>query len=217
MNQPLFRQEPYNGSFRRQESLLTTIGLTGGIASGKSTVARIASERGAHVIDADKLGHAAYEPGTRAFTLVVQEFGDEILASDGNIDRKVLGAKVFGADGGLDRLTGIVWPEIRRMAEDDIAIQKKTDPDRIVVLEAAVLLEAGWEDVVDKIWVVVVDSEVAIERAMKRDGIGREAVEARLAAQLSNEERQDKADVVIDNSGSEEDLLAQIEKVWSSV
>lgn len=196
---------------------MTTIGLTGGIASGKSTVARIASQRGAYVIDADKLGHAAYEPGTHAFTAVVEEFGNEILAGDGSIDRKVLGAKVFGSEGGLDRLTGIVWPEIRAMAEEEISTQKLEDPNRNVILEAAVLLEAGWEDVVDEIWVVVVDPEVAIERAMKRDGVEREAIEARLAAQLSNAEREAKAHVVIDNSGSEEELLAEIDKKWQSI
>ena len=196
---------------------MTIIGLTGGIASGKSTVAEITGQRGAYVIDADKLGHAAYEPGTRAFSAVVEEFGDEILAEDGSIDRKVLGSKVFGSEGGLDRLTGIGWPEIRAMAEEEISTQKIEDPNRTVVLEAAVLLEAGWEDVVDEVWVVVIDPEVAIERAMKRDGVEREAIEARLAAQLSNAEREAKADVIIDNSGSEEELLAEIDKKWRSV
>ena len=113
---------------------MTVIGLTGGIASGKSTAAKLAGERGAHVIDADKLGHAAYNPGTDAFKAVVKEFGDDIVAADGTIDRKALGAKVFGVDGGLDRLTGIVWPEIRRMAEDEIAAVKTKDPAKVVVL-----------------------------------------------------------------------------------
>lgn len=196
---------------------MTVIGLTGGIASGKSTAARLAGEHGAHVIDADKLGHAAYEPGTDAFRAVVNEFGDDIVAEDGSINRKALGAKVFGAEGGLDRLTGIVWPEIRRMAEAEIAAVKADAPDRVVVLEAAVLLEAGWEDVVDQVWVVVVEPEVAISRAIERDGADRAAIQARIDAQLSNADRKAKATVVIDNSGSEQDLVDTVAQLWAQI
>jgi len=203
--------------FSIEEPGLTVIGLTGGIASGKSTAARLAGERGAHVIDADKLGHAAYNPDTEAFRAVVQEFGDDIVADDGTIDRKALGAKVFGADGGLDKLTGIVWPEIRRMAQAEIAAVKADTPDRVVVLEAAVLLEAGWEDVVDQVWVVVVEPEVAIARAIERDGADRAAIQARIDAQLSNADRKAKATVVIDNSGTEQDLVDAIGEQWARI
>lgn len=193
------------------------IGLTGGIASGKSTAAKLFGEWGALVIDADKLGHRAYEKGSTAFDQVVATFGSETVGSDGEIDRKVLGSKVFSSPEGLKQLTDIVWPSIRSMAEVIISDNQKTSPDQVVVLEAAVLLEAGWQDMVDEIWVTVVDREVAIERATQRDGSDRDAVEARIDAQLSNKERTANADVVIDNSGSQTQLHAQLTQTWEAL
>jgi dephospho-CoA kinase len=193
------------------------IGLTGGIASGKSTAARYLAGLGAHVIDADLLGHRAYEPETAAFAAVVRAFGDDVVGADGRIDRKVLGGKVFGRPDALQRLTDIVWPEIRRLAETEIAEVRSRDPERPVVLEAAVLFEAGWEDAVDEIWVVVVDRDVAVRRAMARDGSDAAAVQQRIDAQLSNAERQSRADVVIDNSGDESALTEQIDTQWQRV
>ena len=192
------------------------IGLTGGIASGKSTAARKLGEYGAHVIDADKLGHRAYLKDTSAFHQVVATFGEDVVGDDGEIDRGALGAKVFGAGNRLDELTAIVWPAIRQMAEDEINQVKTSDPSKIVVLEAAVLLEAGWQDIVDEVWVTVVDREVAIERATARDGVDREAIEARIDAQLSNEERVAGAHKVIDNSSDEAHLIKQLEALWAS-
>lgn len=190
---------------------MKVIGLTGGIASGKSTAARHLAERGAVLIDADRLGHRAYEPDTGAYATLVETFGDGVVAADGSIDRKALGSEVFGKPGRLKQLTDIVWPEIRRLAQADIA---SSAPNSIVVLEAAVLFEAGWEDVVDEIWVVVVDPAVAIERAMARDGVAAEAVQKRLDAQLSNAERQAKADITIDNSADEATLIATLDTLW---
>ena len=119
------------------------IGLTGGIASGKSTAAKLLGELGAYVIDADKLGHRAYEPNTEAFDAVVAEFGDDVVGEDGQIDRRALGGKVFGDDAALARLTAIVWPQIRRLAQQEIETARADDPKRMLVLEAAVLFEAG--------------------------------------------------------------------------
>jgi len=191
------------------------IGLTGGIASGKSTAARHLGERGAPVIDADVLGHRAYEPDTQAFREVVATFGDDVVGEDGQIDRKVLGGKVFGNPGGLKQLTDIVWPEIRRLAEAEIAVIQAKTPDSIVVLEAAVLFEAGWEDVVDEIWVVVVDRDTAVQRAMARDGADEEAIQKRIDAQLSNDERRRRADVVVENSSDEAALRARLDTEWA--
>lgn len=193
------------------------IGLTGGIASGKSTAARYLGELGAHVIDADLLGHRVYEPGTGAFAAVVRVFGDDVVGTDGRIDRKALGGKVFGQPQALERLTDIVWPEIRRLAEAEIADITSRAPERSVVLEAAVLFEAGWEDVVDEVWVVVVDREVAVRRAMARDGSDAAAVQRRIDAQLTNDERRARADVVIDNSGDEAALQEQLDAQWRRV
>ena len=193
------------------------IGLTGGIASGKSTVAQQLEQLGAHVIDADKLGHNAYVSGSEAFDLVVSVFGGDTVGSDGEIDRKVLGSKVFGNAESLKKLTDIVWPAIKQMATQEILSVKEQRPEQVIVLEAAVLFEAGWEDIVDEIWSTIVDREVAIERASNRDGTDRSQVEARIDAQISNEERKEKADRLIDNSGSEADLQAQVKQIWNAL
>jgi len=193
------------------------IGLTGGIASGKSTAARYLGGLGAAIIDADLLGHRAYEPGTAAFGQVVAAFGEGIVTGEGQIDRKILGGKVFGDPKGLERLTDIVWPEIRRLAEAEIASLRSEGSHRHVVLEAAVLLEAGWEDVVDEVWVVVVERNTAIARATARDGVDEATVQKRIDAQLSNEARRAKADVVIDNAGDEAALAARLDAEWERI
>ena len=191
-----------------------TIGLTGGIASGKSTAARYLGELGAHVIDADRLGHRAYEPDTAAFEQVVGVFGDTVVAADGTIDRRALGAKVFGQPDELKKLTDIVWPEIRRLANLEIEAQRARRPDGVVVLEAAVMVEAGWQHSLDEVWVVAIEPEVAIERAMARDGFTADEVRERLKAQTSNAERRRHADVVIDNSAGLDELHAQLDRQW---
>ena len=191
---------------------MIVIGLTGGIASGKSTAARHLGERGATVIDADKLGHRAYDPDTPGFDKVVAEFGLDVV-DDGKIDRKALGGKVFGDPAALKRLTDIVWPEILELAKKDIGRAGRRGAS-VVVLEAAVLLEAGWEDQVDEVWVVTVEPAVAVERASARDGVDAAAVQARIDAQLSNAERIAKAGTVIDNSGTEAELLTALDRQW---
>ena len=193
------------------------IGLTGGIASGKSTAAAYLGEKGASVIDADKLGHQAYEPDTDAFAQVVAVFGPEVVGADGQIDRKVLGGKVFGDPAALDRLTGIIWPEIGRLALTEFEVARAARPDANIVLEAAVMLEAGWEPMVDEVWVVIVEPDTAVARATARDGVEEEAIRKRIAAQLSNDERRAKADIVIDNSGDEAALLAQLDAQWKRI
>ena len=193
---------------------MKVICLTGGLASGKSTATQFLGDQGAHIVDADKLGHRAYDPGTQAYNQVIETFGEELIGDDKQIDRRVLGGKVFGNPDALKQLTDIVWPEIRRLAEAEIAAIRDSDPDGIVVLEAAVLFEAGWEDMGDEIWVALVDREIAITRAIERDGFDREAVESRLDAQLSNEERTAKADVVINNNSDQESLMAQLQTQW---
>lgn len=195
---------------------MKVICLTGGIASGKSTASKFLQEKGATVIDADKLGHRVYDTGTQGFLKVVEAFGDDIIDDQNHIDRKKLGAKVFGDPDGLKRLTDIVWPEIRRLAEMEIDSLKILEPNGVVVLEAAVLFEAGWEDIGDEVWVAVVDREIAIERAMARDGLAREAVESRIEAQLSNDERTARADVVIENNGTLDGMLEQLETAWAA-
>lgn len=192
------------------------IGLTGGIASGKSTVAGFFRDHLIPVIDADVLGHRTYEPGTDTFAAVVEAFGQDVVAPDGTIDRKVLGGKVFGKPEELKRLTDIVWPGIRRLASEELS-ELEVAGNRLAVLEAAVLLEAGWEDLCDEIWVVVVEPELAIKRLAERNGLDEEAARARIASQLSNAERVAKADVVIENNGSLDELQARLRDAWDAL
>lgn len=189
--------------------------LTGGLASGKSTAVKHLATKGAVVIDADILGHQAYNPGTAAFDEVITSFGEEVRGGDGQIDRKALGGKVFGKPEALRKLTDIVWPEIRRLAELELAAIAASNSEAIVVLEAAVLFEAGWEDIGEEIWVLTVDRETAIERSMARDKAPRDAVERRLDSQLSNEVRTSRADVVITNDESVARMLAQIDSAYA--
>ena len=194
---------------------MKVICLTGGLASGKSTAVKHLATKGAVVIDADILGHQAYNPGTAAFDEVITSFGEEVRGGDGQIDRKALGGKVFGKPEALRKLTDIVWPEIRRLAELELAAIAASNSEAIVVLEAAVLFEAGWEDIGEEIWVLTVDRETAIERSMARDKAPRDAVERRLDSQLSNEVRTSRADVVITNDDSVARMLAQIDSAYA--
>lgn len=192
------------------------IGLTGGIASGKSTVTGFFKQREVPVIDADILGHRTYDPGTDTFRAVIAAFGDELVAPDGTIDRKVLGAKVFGKPEELKRLTDIVWPGIRKLASEQLAAFEAAG-NSLVVLEAAVLFEAGWEDLVDEIWVAVVEPVHAIERLAARNGLDAAAARARIESQLSNAERTARADVIIENNGTMEELDARIAAAWEQL
>ena len=135
----------YSHSIRSGSDMI--IGLTGGIASGKSTAAKFLASKGAQVMDGDFLGHRAYEPNTTAFSKIVETFGNDIVGGDGQIDRKVLGGKVFGNSDALKQLTDILWPEIRRMFSEWISNGKDNNPNALMVMDAAVLLEAGWEGV----------------------------------------------------------------------
>lgn len=192
------------------------IGLTGGIASGKSTVTAFFRNHDVPVIDADLLGHRTYEPGTDTFAAVISTFGKDLVAADGTIDRRVLGGKVFGKPEELKRLTDIVWPGIRRLASEELA-EFETAGNSLAVLEAAVLFEAGWEDLCDEIWVVVVEPDLAVERLASRNGLDPEAARARINSQLSNAERLSRAGIVIENNSTLDALNGRIEEAWSEL
>jgi dephospho-CoA kinase len=192
------------------------IGLTGGIASGKSVVSRMLAERGAHVFDADKLGHEAYAPGSACYRAVVEAFGRDIVAEDGTIDRKALGAKVFGDQVQRKRLEGIVWPWMRGEMERRLDALRR-DGVGTVVLEAAVLIEADWLPLVDQVWLVTVPPALARERIMSRNGLTAEQADARIAAQLTDEARARHAGVIIENSGTLEELERRVESEWGRV
>jgi len=189
--------------------------LTGGIGSGKSTAAKYLESLGAHIIDADKLGHETYMPGTRAHASIVSTFGTDILGDDQQIDRRVLGSKVFGRPAELNKLTDIVWPEIRKLAETAIRQVQLNDAKTVIIFEAAVLIEADWTDLGDEVWVITVERQTAIERCQARDDLSREAIENRLNAQLNNEARMAKADQVISNDHGLEQLKTKIDQQWT--
>ena len=192
------------------------IGLTGGIASGKSVVSGMLAEHGALVIDADKVGHEAYRRGTGCYDAVVAAFGADVVGADGEIDRKALGGKVFGEPAQRKRLEGIVWPWMRDTMDERLAAIRK-DGTAVAVLEAAVLIEANWIPITDQVWVVTVDPGVARQRVVERNGLTPEQADARIAAQLTNAERVKHARVVIDNSGSLDELRARVDAAWDAL
>jgi phosphopantetheine adenylyltransferase/dephospho-CoA kinase len=189
------------------------IGLTGGIASGKSVVSEMLAGLGARVIDADKLGHEAYAPGSECYHAVVGAFGQDVIGPDGQIDRKQLGAKVFGDPAQRCRLEGIVWPWMRETMRKRLeALRAEGVP--VVVLEAAVLIEAGWQPLVDQVWLVTTPGSLARERMMSRNGLDEARADARIDAQLTNEERAQHADVIIENDGGLDVLRERVGEAW---
>ncbi len=195
---------------------MRSIGLTGGIASGKSTVVNQLRELGAATIDADILGHQTYEPGTETFKQVVAAFGDDLVAEDGTIDRGKLGPKVFGHPDGMKRLTDIVWPGIRALAEAEL-VRLQAAGTEVAVLEAAVMIEAGWQDLVDEVWVVAVSRDTARERLMARNDFPAEEADKRIDSQITNDERLKHADVLISNDCSMEVAAQRVDRAWAGM
>ncbi len=196
--------------------MTVVIGLTGGIASGKSVVSQMLAERGAAIIDADKVGHEAYAPGSDCHAAVVEAFGHDIVAPDGEIDRKVLGGKVFGNPAERNRLEAIVWPWMRETMKQRVE-QFRRDGAPVVVVEAAVLIEADWVPIVDQVWLVTVPPEVARERIMSRNGLTAEQADQRINAQLTNEQRAKHAHVIIENSGTLDALRERVVAEWDAL
>jgi dephospho-CoA kinase len=193
------------------------VGLTGGLASGKTFVGDALAQLGCHVIRADDLGHQVLLPGGEAYDTVVDEFGREILDGDGMIDRRRLAALVFDNPKRLQKLNGLVHPPVvrrERELEEDIA---RRDPQAIAVVEAAILVETGSNKRFDKLIVAVCTSEQQLERAMRRSSYTKEEVMARLSRQLSLEEKVKVADYVIDTSGTKERTLEQVRQVYESL
>lgn len=179
------------------------VGLTGGICSGKSTISKILKDRGIPIVDADQLGHKAYAPGTSCFQKLVDNFGSSIVAEDGSINRRALGAIVFSEKSKMQELNAIVWPEIRQLIIEEIdTFRKETSNVPIVVVEAAIMIEAKWYDLFDQVWVVVTDESTAIQRLISRNSLTEEQARQRLAAQTSNDDRIQHANSVISNDSA---------------
>ena len=189
------------------------IGLTGGIGSGKSTVSQYLAELGAAIIDADKIGHEAYRPNTETWRKLIKTFGNKILAQDNTIDRKKLGVIVFNNPEELKRLNAIVHPLMFEMAKKRIDDCRRQGIE-VVILDAPILFETNWTLLVDEVWAVVANEENVTKRAMARSGLTEEQVRSRISSQMSNEERIKRAQVVIHNDGTTEDLRKKVKELW---
>lgn len=188
------------------------VGLTGGIGSGKSTVARMLEKRGAVVFDADVLARQAVAPGTPGFEKVVERFGPNVLAPGGGLDREALASIVFADPAARRDLEGIVHPEVRRMFAE--GCQEYRDSDRVVVFSAPLLVETGMHTAFDLLIVVSAPVATQIERLMRDRAMPERAVQARIDAQLPLEAKAEVADVLVDNEGTLEDLEAQVDRLW---
>jgi dephospho-CoA kinase len=188
------------------------VGLTGGIGSGKSTVARMLEKRGAVVFDADVLARQAVAPGTPGFEKVVERFGPNVLAPGGGLDREALASIVFADPAARRDLEAIVHPEVRRMFAE--GCEEYRDSDRVVVFSAPLLVETGMHTAFDLLIVVSAPVATQIERLMRDRGMAERDVQARIDAQLPLEAKAEVADVLVDNEGTLEDLEGQVERVW---
>ena len=192
---------------------MKVIGLTGGIGSGKSTVAQFLAELGAVILDADKVGHEAFKAGTDAWREVVAAFGRQVLTPEGDVDRKKLAEVVFGNPEALSRLNQIMHPQIGRMVKARLEEYRRQGVG-VVVLEIPLLVETGGISLVDEVWVTVASEPTVLRRLEERSGLSRQQSLARLRSQVSNEERVKHADVVINNDGSLGELKAEVKKLW---
>jgi dephospho-CoA kinase len=190
------------------------VGLTGGIGSGKSTVAGLLAARGAAVIDADQLAREVVAPGTPGLAEVAQAFGDDVLSPDGSLDRKALAARVFGDEVQLARLNEIVHPRVRELTHERAG---QLPPDTIVVHDIPLLVEVGAAGDYDLVVVVEAPEAVRVQRLVSARGMTPAEARARIAAQADAASRQAVADVVIDNAGSYEQLEAAVDAVWDRV
>jgi dephospho-CoA kinase len=192
------------------------IGLTGGILSGKSTIAQMLAEKGAAIIDADKLAHEAYKPDTKLNRELVEEFGGDIRKADGSIDRKKLSYIVFDNPDALARLNSITHPIMKDIARAEIERLRKDDAS-VIVLEGALLIEAKWTDLVDEVWVALIPPETAVKRLKERGGLTENEAKARIKTQLPIEERAKHADVIVNTDCDISEVRVQIDKLWKTV
>ncbi len=195
---------------------MIVIGLTGGIASGKSTVSQMLSELGATVIDADKVGHEAFRPHSDAWRDVVATFGSGILGPNEEIDRGKLADIVFNDPKALEQLNRIMHPLMYRVVEQRIEALRRQQVE-VVVLEAALLIEANWTDLVDQVWVTVAPESDVIDRLRSQKGFTEEQARARINSQMSIAERSKCADVVIENDSDLDTLRGRVEGLWQKV
>ena len=192
------------------------IGLTGGIASGKSTISAKLEQLGAAIIDVDILARDVVSKGEIAYNRIVQCFGESILLPSGQINRKRLGGIVFSNKEKLALLNSITHPEVINKVQDRIR-ELKLSGKRVIVVDAAILIEMGLHKYVDSVWVVIVDKETQVKRLIERDKFDYKDSENRINSQLTNDVRRKYADVIIDNNKSIEEVGKRLEELWNNI
>ncbi len=191
------------------------VGLTGGIGSGKSTVAHLLAERGAIVVDADELAREALRPGTRSFQQVWALFGDEVLTPEGELDRSAMAAIVFADQEKRRALESITHPEVFRLLAE--AIEWHRDTDNVVVFDAPLIIETGFHEACDVVVVVTASEERRIERLRRDRGMGQAEAAVRMASQVGAEVREAAADVILHNDGDLPALERQVDELWANL
>ncbi len=192
---------------------MKVIGLTGGIGSGKSTVSQFLTELGAVILNTDEVGHEAFKPDTELWRQVVAAFGRQIVTPDGNIDRKKLGNIVFGNAESLSRLNQIMHPRMYALVKAQLE-EYRQQKTRVVVLEAPLLLEAGWTPLVDEVWVTTASESTVFKRLEERGGMSQAESLTRIRSQLPSAERVRHADVVINTDCNLDELRSGVKELW---
>ncbi|ASS74528.1 dephospho-CoA kinase [Tumebacillus algifaecis] len=193
------------------------VGLTGSIATGKSTVSQMFADLGAVIIDADKIVREVQQPGKPAFQEIVEYFGAAVLLPNGELDRAALGSLVFGNEENRQKLNAIVHPRVREERDQQTERAVALDPNQVIIWDIPLLIETGIYQEVDRTIVVYVDRETQYERLLKRDELSAEAAEKRIAAQMPIEEKKRYADFLIDNRGTVEDTARQVRAIWEQL
>lgn len=199
---------------------MKTIGLTGGIGTGKSTVSRYLTTKGYKIIDADQIAREVVEPGQPTLNALADRFGEDILLEDGSLDRRALAGKAFATPEGkaaLDRIThGAIFARIDELQEQ-YRNELAATADAVIFLDAPLLLETGLDRKTDMVWVVDVPDELRVERVKLRDGLSEEEIWARIRNQMSRQEKLDRADAVLDNSQTVDYLYEQVDRLLNAV
>ena len=199
-----------------ETGIMKVIGLTGGIGSGKSTVSQFLAGLGAVILDVDEVGHEAFKPDSEIWREVVATFGRQVLTPDGNIDRKKLGNIVFGNAESLSRLNQIMHPRMYDMVKAQLKEYRRQGMS-VVVLEAPLLLEAGWTSLVDEVWVTTASESTVLRRLQEQKGLSSEEALARIRSQLSSEERIKHAKVVINTDCDLAELKSKVKELWQKL
>ena len=194
---------------------MLVIGLTGGIGTGKSEVTRLLGALGAVVINADQVGHEAYQPDSESWKEVVKAFGEDILRPNREIDRQKLGAIVFGDPDQLAQLNRIMHPRMAGIVSERLQSLRDRGA-KVAVVEAALLFEAGWDSLVDEVWATDSPVETVIERLQARNGMSAEEVLKRIDSQMDRSERLNRAQVIVDNGGDIADLESTVDRLWKT-